>query len=264
MAPTPVPVPSDVKPGESLVIVDGVAEQVSVTPQPDNDRLTVQGEGWDMGLDGLSPTGMPLKLGPGGMLVLEAEGEVRALGSGFQPGSTVDVFMNPPTAAPQVSAAGSWWQRTALRASNGTFIGAVPVNADGSFVGTVSLPESIGPGDHVLQAVGFSARGQTRALNLGVRVEPSLVLTTGRRTPAGDKDRIRTRGFSTGLEAGTRLIPYISYAGQSGFSQGKASITVKADGRFTWTRLIRKDKRLTAYVTYRDLPSNKVIWTRVR
>ena len=259
-----MPVPSDVKPGESLVIVDGVAGQVSVTPQPDNDGLTVQGEGWDMGVDGLSPTGTSLPLGPGGVLVLEAEGKVRASGTGFQPGSSVDVFMNPPTAAPQVSAARSWWQRAVLLATNGTFIGAVPVNADGSFIGTVRLPESIGPGDHVLQAVGFSATGQTRALNLGVRVEPSLVLTKGKRTPAGEKDRVRARGSSAGLEPGTKLTPHIRFAGQSRFTQGKASITVKADGSFTWNRLIRKDKRLTAYVSYRDIQSNKVTWIRVR
>ena len=50
----------------------------------------------------------------------------------------------------------------------------------------------------------------------------------------------------------------------SSFSGGKATIVVQADGSFTWTRQIRKDKAVTGYVTWTDVESNKVTWLKVR
>lgn len=201
---------------------------------------------------------------PDGVLILQSERDVHTSGSGFQPESLVDLYVDPPVVAPKLSATATWLQRLVARASNGTYVGTVKVDAAGSFSGVATLPADIAVGDHVLQAVGFSPSGQTRALNLGVRIAPSLVLDQGIRTSAGMHDRIRTTGTSTGIEAGVRLTPHIKYAGQSTFSNGKATITVQADGSFTWTRLIRKDKAVTAYVSYTDTESNQVVWLKVR
>lgn len=252
------------EPGQSALLVDGVPQQVAVNPNASDNGLSVQGDGWTMDLDGLGPDGEPLNLGPEGVLLLQSEREVQTSGTGFQPDSVVDLFMNPPAASPQVSAAGSWWQRSVLRSVNGTYVGTVPVDAQGSFRGVAALPTDIAPGDHVLQAVGSSPTGQTRALNLGVRVLPSLVLDQGVRATDGRHDRIRTTGSSTGIPEGARLTPYIRYGGQQTFSQGKATIIVQADGSFTWTRQIRKDKAVTGYVAYAPAESNKVTWIRVR
>jgi hypothetical protein len=60
------------------------------------------------------------------------------------------------------------------------------------------------------------------------------------------------------------LTPWIRYGDTGEFKEGVASIVVGAQGGFTWTREIRKDKRFTAYVAYEDLDSNRVVWARVR
>ena len=263
-SPTPVPVPSPLPPGGSLLLVDGAPAPVTVDPKSDDNGLKITGDGWGMDLDGLGPEGKPLNLGPAGVLILQSEREVQTSGTGFKADSDVDLFLDPPVAAPRTSAAATWLQRLSLRASNGTYVGTVKVDANGSFRGTVTLPSDIAVGDHVLQAMGLSPSGQTRALNLGVRVEPSLVLNTGSRKPAGMHDRIRTTGTSTGIPEGVKLTPHIKYSGQESFSNGKATIVVQSDGSFTWTRLIRKNRAVTAYVSYKDTNSNQVVWVKVR
>jgi YVTN family beta-propeller protein len=92
----------------------------------------------------------------------------------------------------------------------------------------------------------------------------SITLNQGTRTADGTHDRIRTSGDTRGITTGTLLIPWIRYAGQPGFKQGVASISVQSDGTFTWTRLIKKSKGLSAYVSWTDIRSNKIYWAKVR
>jgi len=49
-----------------------------------------------MRVQGLDPQGQPIKLGPRGALTVDAERDVRATGSGFQAGTSVAVYLNPP------------------------------------------------------------------------------------------------------------------------------------------------------------------------
>ena len=261
--PEPVPVPTPLAPGDSALTVDGAITPVVVEAKPAENGLVVQGDGWQMDLDGLGPDGAPLNLGPDGVLRLQSEREVQTTGTGFLPQSEVDLFINPPV-DPAPRSAGAWWRSIVSRSVTGIYVGTVPVNAAGEFEGVATLPPDIKPGEYVLQAVGRSPSGQTRALSLGVVVEPSLVLNQGTRKPDGRHDRIRTTGTSTGIPEGTKLTPYIKYSGQSSFSGGKATIVVQADGSFTWTRQIRKDKAVTGYVTWTDVESNKVTWIKVR
>ena len=217
-----------------------------------------------MDLDGLGPDGVPLNLGPGGVLRLQVGRDVQTDGSGFKPDSDVGLFLNPPVVAQ--SAGGTWFRGLVVRVASGVAVGMVRVDAQGSFLGTATLPSDIKPGTYVLQAVGFGPGGDTRALSLGVLVEPSLVLDTGVRTKGKGRshDRIKTTGSSMGIEAGTRLTPYIRYAGQKSFTKGKATLVVAADGTFRWTRQIRRDKGVTGYVAYRDVTSNQVTWLKIQ
>lgn len=92
----------------------------------------------------------------------------------------------------------------------------------------------------------------------------SLVLDQGTRSADGRHDRIRTTGSSTGILAGTLLTPYIRYGGQKGFIQGVATIVVRADGTFDWTRQIKANRKVTGYVAWSPVNSNKVTWFKVR
>ena len=106
-------------------------------------------------------------------------------------------------------------------------------------------------------------RSLLRPVTPGSRVV-RLVLDEGVRVADGRHDRITTTGSSLNVPEGVRLTPYIRYTGQSSFSRGKATITVQSDGSFDWTRQIRKNRGLTAYVAWEDVDSNKVFWARIR
>lgn len=238
---------------------------MQVDPNAGDNGINVEGDGWTMDLDGLGPTGSPLSLGPDGVLRVQVGRDVRTDGTGFRANSDVGLFLNPPVAASQ-TAGTTWIRGLIVRMTSGRAIGMVRVDAQGSFQGTGTLPRDIEPGRHVLQAVGFGPGGDTRALSLGVLVEPSLVLGQGVRTRGNGRihDRINTTGSSTGIAPGTRLTPYIRYSGQKSFTKGKATIVVAADGTFLWTRQIRRDKGVTGYVAYRDLASNRVTWVKLQ
>jgi hypothetical protein len=171
----------------------------------------------------------------------------------------VDLFIDPP-----VLVQASSGDRMRPVSTEAVYVGTVRTTAQGTFDGVVTLPADIAPGEHILQVVGLSPLGEMRAMNLGVIVEPWLVLDRGTRVAQGLHDRIRTGGTSGGIETGTRLTPWIRYSGQSEFAQGRATIRVQSDGSFTWTRKIRKDRALTAYVSWTDLDSNRVNWKKVR
>ena len=253
-APDPVPVPQ-LKPGGSYLTVDGVPQEVKVTANAQSDGVNIVGDDFSMNLQGLDGQGQPLRLARDGVLILNQDRQVQTTGTGFMATSEVDLYLDPPTLVTR-----------SARSDKGTYIGTVTTNSSGAFAGTATLPPGISVGDHVVQAVGLSKAGAVRAMSIGVRVEPSatLVLNQGTRKPDGRHDRIRTTGSSTGIPAGTKLTPYIKYSGQSSFSGGKATIVVQADGSFTWTRQIRKDKAVTGYVTWTDVESNKVTWAKVR
>lgn len=91
----------------------------------------------------------------------------------------------------------------------------------------------------------------------------TITLDQGTRGPAGLGDRMTTRGSTTCIPEGARLTPHIRYSGQPSFSNGMAKITVRADGSFVWSRLVRKNRGLTGYVSYLDTESNKVSWAKV-
>lgn len=249
-----MPVPP-LAPGESLVVVDGVPQRVAVEPNPQSDGVSIVGEDFSMNLQGLDAQGKPLNLGADGVLILQADRQVQTSGTGFQGTSEVDLYLDPPTVVTR-----------SARSDKGTYVGTVVTDANGSFAGTAQLPLGISVGDHVLQAVGLTKTGGTRAVSLGVRVEPdaAIVLKKGTRKPAGVHDRVRATGTVTGIAAGTRLTPYVRYSGKSTFSKGKATIRVQADASFRWSRLINTNRGITLYVAWKDVKSNKVTWAKIR
>jgi len=255
-APAPVPLPAPLAPGDSALIVNGVPDpNVTVDPKPTDKGLTITGPDFEMDLDGLDGRGTPLNLGPDGVLILNQERNVQTSGRGFMGNSDVDLYVDPPVVSGPAS------RKT--RAASAIYVGTVRTTRAGTFTGLATLPDSVKAGQHVLQAVGTTTEGKPRAMSLGVLVTRSLTLNQGTRTADGMHDRIRTTGSSTGMDAGVKLTPYIKYAGQSTFSEGKASIVLQADGTFTWTRQVKKGKKLTAYVAYTDVKSNEVVWLKV-
>jgi hypothetical protein len=192
-----------------------------------------------------------MRLSPTGALILGIERNVRSAGTGFLAQSQVGLYLNP-----QVANTSSALETVDL--------GQITVRIDGTFDGMKPLPPSIRAGNHVVQAVGYGPRGERRTLSIGLIVEPWIDLNRGTRSPEGRLDRISTTGDTRGINPGVRLTPWIRYAGQTNFAQGRATIVVQSDGTFRWKRLINRSRNLVAYVSWTDVESNRVRWAKVR
>ena len=166
-APDPVPVPP-LDPGESFLTVDGVPAPVGVNPNGEDNGVDIAGDDFAMDLQGLDGQGRPLDLGPDGVLVLNADRQVETSGTGFLGASEIDLYLDPPTLVTTGTAR--------MAADQGIYVGTVVTNRQGSFSGTALLPEGISVGDHVVQAVGRTKSGGTRAVSLGVRVDDPITV----------------------------------------------------------------------------------------
>ena len=239
-----------VPPGGALLQVDGRPVPVQIEPNPGDRGLSVQGEGWELSLEGLGRGGRPLELGPQGALVLDTGRQTALSGSGFAPGSEVGVFLDPPV-NPSARAVGT---------ASAVELGDLTVSPSGDFDGAVNLPRTVPPGRHMLQIVGTGARGDQRALSLGILTQAWIELVPGRRIDAGRHDRVTATGKSGGLPAGTTLTAWVRVSGQENFRRGDSAITVRRDGTFTWARRVADTKRITLYVSFGRTDSNSVTW----
>lgn len=98
--------------------------------------------------------------GKAGSFVAYSGGFVKATGSGFAPGTSVDVWLF----------------------SEPTFLGTFVVKADGTFDAMVPLPESVAVGNHTVQVNGLSAAHDTVTAALGIQVAaaiPARLASTG-------------------------------------------------------------------------------------
>jgi hypothetical protein len=262
-----------------MVLIDGVPDpNANVGPNPGGTGLVAAGRGWTMRVQGLDPKGQPIDLGPSGSLVVDAERDVRTTGTGFAPGTRAVVYLNPPV-RPGVSR--TWWRDVVATAAKTRKLGSVRVVSDGTFAGRVALPESVAIGAQVLQVVGVAPDGTTRALTVGLTVQPWITIAKGARTPAGCTritprggfvppapepsrclDRVSLRGDTGGLPARTVLTPYLRYQSGKDFVRGTAAIKVKGDGTFTWSRKIKSGKALAVYIVWQDTRSKTVRWPK--
>ena len=67
-SPSPALISSPIPPGGAVLQVDGRTVPVDVQPRPGDAGLLVQGDGWEMTLDGLNRDGQPLGINPQGAL----------------------------------------------------------------------------------------------------------------------------------------------------------------------------------------------------
>lgn len=146
-------VPGDVDgaPGPVTTVVDGVP----TTPQvvSDGQGVGVEVAGVTVRLTGVDATGKPLA-GDHGTVRLEQGGWVRVRGTGFEPGSTVDVWV----------------------LGTGQSLGELTVDADGSIDGLLPLTGLL-PGAITLQANGLAADGSTVRTSLRAVVAAPSVRT---------------------------------------------------------------------------------------
>ena len=115
-----------------------------------------------------------------------------------------------------------------------------------------------------LNGAGWGAASEPSPAVTPRKPAVSLVLDSGPRVADGRRDRIQATGAALGVPAGAILTPFIRYAGESTFRQGRAAIAVQSDGSFAWSRKVQSSRGVTAYVMWKNTESNQVTWTRVR
>ena len=132
--------------------------------------------------------------------------------------------------------------------------GVRTLSTDGSFTWTRRVN-----GGRAVEVYFTGGGVESNRLTLTAPTVRSITLV-GTRERDARHDRIRAGGTTVGFAAGTRLTPFIQYSGQSGFSEGKATIRVRADGDYTWTRQIARARAVTAYIGADGVRSNRVTW----
>jgi titin len=177
-----VPSPKTPGPGsgaDSTLLVGGAPEESStvVGGQPGGETVPtgthrVKGGGITVDMTGLDQNGKPTPADPSGRLLLQPGRSTLITGSGFLPGSTVDV----------------WLTGTDL------LLGQVTVGADGSFSAPFELPDDLEFGDETIQLNGVGADNSTRTVSLDVVVRGE----TEERAPEAAEQAPRRLAFTGG------------------------------------------------------------------
>lgn len=142
-----------VAPGHSVVVINGNEVSVGTTSTPGSAALTVTGEGWTAAIGGVEEDGDKMTLDAQGRLIVNRDGSVRVTGTGFAPGTTVDVWLF----------------------STPTFLGDVVVRPDGTFDQLLALPDGIEVGEHTVQMNGLGESGEVYSVSSGLIVKASPV-----------------------------------------------------------------------------------------
>lgn len=175
--------------GGSNVLVGGVPERstTSIGGRPGGEAIPtgtarIQGGGVTVDVAGLDDDGDPTPADPSGRLVFQRGRSTSVMGSGFQPGSTVDVWMS----------------------KGGVLLGQVTVGPDGTFTATFDLPEDLELGDEEIQLNGVGSDGSTRTVSLDVVVMDAAA----ERSPEGPAaDRVRPRRLAvTGADLASLVL----------------------------------------------------------
>jgi uncharacterized delta-60 repeat protein len=142
-------------PGQVAVYEDGVAVEVQLSVA-DEIELVLSAPTFELRLSGECESGCTVReTSTGGLvLTLSESGAVAVEGTGFLPGSVVDLWMF----------------------SEPRYLGQLTVGADGKFAGVSQLGD-IAVGEHTVQVNGLSAAGSQRSANLGVEVNALVAAT---------------------------------------------------------------------------------------
>lgn len=253
--PDPEPLPAPLPPGGSSLVVDGQPSPgLSVDPNPSSDGLDITGPGFSMTLAALGLSGSPLPLSDDSSLQVEPGQRLVTSGTGFAPDSPVAVYLNPPqpVAATWAALLGRALGQAGAKAVP---LGTLKVDEQGAFIGDLPLPVNLALGPHVVQAVGYTPTGQTRAVSIGVQAispERRSILIAGTR----DGNRVRARGVTSHIDS-TTVTPRYHFAGQVKYKTGTARPTIDTSGKFTWSR--KTGRTIYLYFAADKTRSNRLV-----
>ncbi|HEY0215103.1 MAG TPA: fibronectin type III domain-containing protein [Cellulomonas sp.] len=136
----------EVPAGQTWLVVDDVRQPVAVSTT--DGAWTITGDGFSARLQATEADGTALEVDEAGRLIVHASGSVQVSGSGFAPGSSVDVWLF----------------------STPYLLGQATVGADGTFSASFAMPEDLATGAHTVQMNGVGTDGAVRSLSTGLVV----------------------------------------------------------------------------------------------
>jgi uncharacterized delta-60 repeat protein len=146
-----------VTPGDSVLLVNGVPQSVTVKPDApvlsQAKGIVATGDGFTLKLSGVDDRGQSLGLTNDAALVLRRDNSALVEGTGFAPNADVQVYIF----------------------SQPRLLGTVRTNSTGSFSGLVRVPADLEIGPHTLQINALRTDGTVRSLSLGVVVQATKV-----------------------------------------------------------------------------------------
>lgn len=172
--------------GQSLLLVSGVPSEVRVVPNAPvaPTGLVALGDAFSMQVSGRGGNGVLLALGSQEHLVFQSlQSSIRSRSTGLRPSRPGVMCV---VGQPMAESSGSGYKPATsvnLYLLPSTSLGTIPVDANGSFSGSVPVPSGLTAGTHTLQVNGFSPSGVVRSLSLGVQVVPARVAVS-RKTSA--------------------------------------------------------------------------------
>lgn len=138
-----------VAPGKTLVTINGKPTVVDAFTVPGSNAIVVSGDDWTATIGGLDENGNPMEIDSHGRLIVLDDGSVRVTGSGYAPGSTVDVWLF----------------------STPILLGEFTVRADGTFDEVLPLPPGTPLGEHTLQLNGVGTNGEVQSVSAGLIIQ---------------------------------------------------------------------------------------------
>lgn len=171
-----------VSPGSAVVLIGGVPTAVTLATSPRRDGVQVSGDGWQLDLAGTLPDGRPAPLDTNGtMRVVQGRG-LATSGTGFAPNTEASIYIYPSSSSE--SAGRSSRDGSTLPQSAPLLLGTLTVGVDGTFTGSVPVPDTLTPGDFIAQVNGYTPTLQVRSASVGlvVAAEKSRVVKKVRAT----------------------------------------------------------------------------------
>lgn len=217
------------------IVTSGDGIPSSGRAAPGADRLTLYAV-WSAPTYGISLTAPSTSLKPSESVTVTVKATVNGA-----PAANASIAVEVPASAPFTLAGGDGsLMLTTNSAGEATFVAAAK---SGNALGAAAMTAAYG--------------NKTAALEVTVASAPTIVIT-GERTTVSGKPGIRIEGVTTGLPAGSTVIPYFRFPGETTFAAGSARPVIDANGEFFWER--KTGKKFYAYVeTGSGAKSNRVI-----
>lgn len=153
VGPVKKPETEKVKPGQEVTLIDGEPTKTEKKKDDKSTKVAISSPEFEVTVGGTTAGGKPLPLTPGGAPIVAPQEKLATSGDGYAPGTEIELYILDPL----------------------TSLGTIPVNPDGTFAGSVTVPSTLPPGEYVVQMNGYTPTTQVRSVSVGISVRSAAL-----------------------------------------------------------------------------------------